>query len=639
MSSRSARNGPRRRRCSTPPTARSRSDRSQGGDAAPIEFTRAGVVHAHALQAAGRATSIRAAPRPVRGIMAPVISPDGTQVAFVALGDLWLMPIGSMPGQRAARADQRSLRRDGSDVVAGWPLDRVFIRSRRHDGSVGPRHRERRRAKRSRPTPTKASWAPRGTEIAYITREGALRDHRPQRAGSCADARCRPPDLGAGRADCRHDAAAVLEPVPRRHQSTADGVARPAAPIAASNPVAHHSIGTREHDGPVWSRDGSKMAFVMDGVMHVMPTTPTGEVSGAPRQLSDDLADSPSWAADSRRLLYQTAERLEAGRRHRRPHHRRAGQPDLAARRSRRAASSCMPAGCSTASRRDAAQQRRHRDSRQPHRAGRRPSRRSAHRPRHRCRQRRGDAGTDRDARASLARTTAKRSAASGSPTASRRCAIPRRMPTRSLEDKEAIGAGVRRGPRVFATGGPFDGSRIYYSGGVPLAGGTQLPQELQKTVAARLRPDQDLCAPRRSAAEAGDRFRARQRHAGHLARDLSGGRVGRRRRRAHPRHQPSRLLTEGVGAQSQLPGRRRPADRVEDDDHADDRHHRRRVSADARRAIRRASTMSDSARCFRRHVVRDMERHVAKARHVAERARGARPRRCGRWATWSAES
>jgi len=52
-----------------------------------------------------------------------------------------------------------------------------------------------------------------------------------------------------------------------------------------------------------------------------------------------------------------------------------------------------------------------------------------------------------------------------------------------ALEDKEAIGAGVRRGPRVFATGGPFDGSRIYYSGGVPLASGAQLPQELQKTV------------------------------------------------------------------------------------------------------------------------------------------------------------
>jgi len=51
-----------------------------------------------------------------------------------------------------------------------------------------------------------------------------------------------------------------------------------------------------------------------------------------------------------------------------------------------------------------------------------------------------------------------------------------------ALELKESIGSGVRRGPRVFSTGGPFDGSRIYYAGGVPLAGGGQLPQELQKT-------------------------------------------------------------------------------------------------------------------------------------------------------------
>ena len=55
-------------------------------------------------------------------------------------------------------------------------------------------------------------------------------------------------------------------------------------------------------------------------------------------------------------------------------------------------------------------------------------------------------------------------------------------MPTRRSRTRKSIGAGVRRGPRVFATGGPFDGSRIFYAGGVPLAGGGQLPQELQKT-------------------------------------------------------------------------------------------------------------------------------------------------------------
>ena len=41
----------------------------------------------------------------------------------------------------------------------------------------------------------------------------------------------------------------------------------------------------------------------------------------------------------------------------------------------------------------------------------------------------------------------------------------------------------MRRGPRVFATGGPFDGTRIFYSGGVGLASDQQLTLELQKTV------------------------------------------------------------------------------------------------------------------------------------------------------------
>ena len=84
---------------------------------------RDGLLHAQRLHAASRATSTRAPPAPVRGIMAPVLSPDGTQVAFAALGDLWVMPIGG-----AARTlDQRSLRRDGSDLVTGRPLARVLF--------------------------------------------------------------------------------------------------------------------------------------------------------------------------------------------------------------------------------------------------------------------------------------------------------------------------------------------------------------------------------------------------------------------------------------------------------------------------------------------------------------------------------
>src|SRR6185437_7599666 len=37
------------------------------------------------------------APRKALGIVRPVISPDGTKIAFAALGDIYVMPVGGKP--------------------------------------------------------------------------------------------------------------------------------------------------------------------------------------------------------------------------------------------------------------------------------------------------------------------------------------------------------------------------------------------------------------------------------------------------------------------------------------------------------------------------------------------------------------
>ena len=65
----------------------------QGGNPTPIEFTAAIAFTRTPYRHMTRDFDSKAA-RPVRGIMSPALSPDGTQVAFAALGDLWLMPIG-----------------------------------------------------------------------------------------------------------------------------------------------------------------------------------------------------------------------------------------------------------------------------------------------------------------------------------------------------------------------------------------------------------------------------------------------------------------------------------------------------------------------------------------------------------------
>ncbi len=445
----------------------------QGGTVSPIEFTATIAFTRTPYQHAIRDFDSRAA-RPVRGIMSPALSPDGTQVAFAALGDLWVMPIG---GAARKVTDDRFV-----EMQPTWSPDgRSLAFSSDRDGTMDLWVRDLQSGadKKVASEATKAAWAPRGNEIAYVTRDGAI-------AVTGRSAPIHAPMRDAGRPTWAPEgmiAVTALHPYSSRFREGTNQllmVSTTGAPDRPLDPVAHHSIGTRENDGPVWSRDGSKMAFVMDGLLQVLPTTPAGDVTGPPRAISSGIADSPSWAADSRRLLYQTARGLTL--------------VDVVDGRSTTVPidltwTPAMPQGRTVVH------------------AGRLFDGRTAslranvdvvirdHRIEqvvaHRADLHTGrvvDAGRDvvmpgliemhthlsKDYGEALGRiwlaygiTSVRNPAANA---------------YEAAEDKEAIGAGVRRGPRVFATGGPFDGSRIYYSGGVPLGRDGQLAQELQKT-------------------------------------------------------------------------------------------------------------------------------------------------------------
>jgi imidazolonepropionase-like amidohydrolase len=221
------------------------------------------------------------------------------------------------------------------------------------------------------------------------------------------------------------------------------------------------------------------MAFVMDGAMHVMPTTPAGDVAAPPRRLSDDLANSPSWAADSKRLLYQTPRGLKlidvTDNRVTDVPINLTWQPNIPQGRVVVHAGRMFD-GKTASLRNDVDIVIRDNRIEQvgEHRA---------------------DLHTGRivDAAADVVMPGLIETHAHLSPDYGEKLGRiwlaygitsvrnPASDAYEALEQKESIGAGSRRGPRVFSTGGPFDGNRIYYAGGVPLAGGGQLPQELQK--------------------------------------------------------------------------------------------------------------------------------------------------------------
>src|SRR5439155_25745197 len=85
-----------------------------GGAAQVVEFT-ADVSFTRPDFTPKRRSFDRSGPQPVRGIMHPVVSPDGRQVAFAAVGDLWVMPIGGAP--------QRVTRDASLDTDPAWSRD------------------------------------------------------------------------------------------------------------------------------------------------------------------------------------------------------------------------------------------------------------------------------------------------------------------------------------------------------------------------------------------------------------------------------------------------------------------------------------------------------------------------------------
>jgi Tol biopolymer transport system component len=257
------------------------------------------------------------APRKVLGVNRPAISPDGKQFAFIALGDLYLAPVagGSAPQNLTrdhAKDEDPAWSPDGSKLVwssdRGGGLPQLWIR----DMASG----EARQLTTLDLQPLEAVWSQDGTRVAFIAADGMWGTAR---LGVVEVASGKvtwlSPTLGQpGRptwaADGKHVALSLSLPFSKSFREGTNQIAvypsdRQAEPVWQV-PVANLSIDTRGGAGPVWSPDGLKMAAIYEGVLRVWPVDPDGKPLGPPRSVTTEIAHSPSWAGDSRTLLFQS---------------------------------------------------------------------------------------------------------------------------------------------------------------------------------------------------------------------------------------------------------------------------------------------------------------------------------------------
>ncbi len=255
--------------------------------------------------------------RPVHGISAPALSPDGRQIAFVALNDVWTMAIGGKPVRLTDDVD-----RDGN---VQWTPDGKAVYFSSEKGNAGQLavdqvDVESKQRKRLAAIPARSmvqpKMSPTGDRIAYTTLSGQIEVW--DIAGQGAQLVAPQVSTQLSTPQWTPDASKiVIVDNERMNNRFREGynklrVIDIGAKTSTFHPVAEipRQISDREEGAAVLSPDGTQLALIMDSVLHVMPMNGDGSPAGAAVPITTEVADLPSWGGDSRTLLYKSAEKL-----------------------------------------------------------------------------------------------------------------------------------------------------------------------------------------------------------------------------------------------------------------------------------------------------------------------------------------
>ncbi|GAB2544624.1 DPP IV N-terminal domain-containing protein [Spirosoma aerophilum] len=258
--------------------------------------------------------------QPVKGIKGTAVSPNGKQIAFAALGDVWILTKGTKTPERITQGSTMEL--EPSWSPDGTKL--AYVSDRNGNMDVWIRDLKTGQDRNLVDMPDDLhypSWSPDGTRLAFyqsdprnawgrstlyvadVTYTADVNVPKTRKLHESIFV----PSQASWSADGKTIAVSALHPYSSRYREGVSEVLL--ISFDGKNdryvtPAPAHSLATRGQNGPVWSPDGTKMAYVLDGLLYTTDVKPDGTIIGKPRQLTTEQAETPTWTSDSKSILF-----------------------------------------------------------------------------------------------------------------------------------------------------------------------------------------------------------------------------------------------------------------------------------------------------------------------------------------------
>lgn len=247
----------------------------------------------------------------VKGIQSPVLSADGKQLVFCALGDVYVMPVGGSAKKVFGEQWWFSHPEIGPSGEMLYSSDRsgtmnLWVR----DLKTG---RDRQLTKFADRAAVSGRWSPDGKEVAFLDQDGGLWvvDVANGAAQQVFDATFEP-GRPSWSPDGKFITLSAVKPYTKRYR---EGLSKILVVNRATgegrfvDPGPHRSLQTRGDDGPHWSPDGTKLLFAMENRAFVLPVDASGNPTGPAVKVNDEMTDALSWGPNGE-ICYLSAGKI-----------------------------------------------------------------------------------------------------------------------------------------------------------------------------------------------------------------------------------------------------------------------------------------------------------------------------------------